>query len=243
MPQLFKATNKDVELVKNKDVLEGLWNKQFSTTYELDELSDNTKNYLTDLVKRLKVGIVLDNGCGTGRIKKFFEKKGWVSYGTDLSSEALKIASRLSPINLICAPSHNLPFKDEYFDLIIFWRVLHNIPLKTRKLAMQESARILKKGGFFLCSVQSKEDEETLGLYKQYGIELEEDRNTYVVSHVVGDTKMPYLKHFFSREDILSEVQKNTGIKVTKISELVEKSGLKAVDRKEQKYWLIEAKK
>ena len=54
MTQLFKATDRDVEQVRNKDVLENLWNKQFSTTYELEELSDNTKNYLTELLKKNK---------------------------------------------------------------------------------------------------------------------------------------------------------------------------------------------
>ena len=243
MAQLFKATKQDVLQTTNKEALEDFWNKQFSTTYELEELSDNTKNYLTELVNKLNIGIVLDNGCGTGRIKKFFEDRNWVSYGIDLSIEALKIASHLSPINLIYSPSHNLPFKDEYFDLIIFWRVLHNIPLKNRKKAVQEAFRVLKRGGLLVCSVQSNEDEDTLDLYVQYGTELDEDKNTYIVNMMVGDTKIPYLKHFYSREDILSEIQVNTDIKVTRIEELVEKSGLKSVCRKEQKYWLIEAKK
>ena len=43
MTQLFKTKKQDLEKTRKKDVLENFWNKQFSTTYELKELSDNTK--------------------------------------------------------------------------------------------------------------------------------------------------------------------------------------------------------
>lgn len=243
MKKLSKPSKKDIQSVKSQSVLEKLWNQQFSTTYELKSLSKNTVEYLFSLNSRLKKGTLLDNGCGTARIKRFFEEKGWMCFGSDVTREGLGVASKFSPINLIYAPAHDLPFKDNFFDLIIFWRVLHNITKKVRKKSVIEASRVLKKNGILVCCVQSKEDKDTHSKYEENGIELDDDPDTFVVNQVVGNKVMPYMKHFYSKDGIIEELEENTPFKVATVKTIEEKSGLEAVNRKIQKYWIVEAKK
>ncbi|MBI4163885.1 MAG: class I SAM-dependent methyltransferase [Candidatus Aenigmarchaeota archaeon] len=241
MEKLSKPSQKDIQSVQSHDVLESLWNQEFATTYELKNLSESTLKYFSSLNNRLKKGILLDNGCGTARIKKFFEERGWTCFGSDITREGLKVASRLSPTNLIYAPAHDLPFKGDFFDAIIFWRVLHNITKKVRKKSVIEASRVLKKNGILVCCVQSKEDKDTYSKYKENGIELDDDPNTFVVNQVVGNKVMPYMKHFYSKNEIIKELEENTHLEVVRIKIIEEKSGFEAVGRKIQKYWIIEA--
>lgn len=243
MKKLSKPSKKDIQSIKSQDVLENLWDQQFATTYELKKLSKNTIEYLSSLNNRLSKGTLLDNGCGTARIKKFFEERGWICFGSDITQEGLKSASKLSPNNLVYAPAHDLPFEDNFFDLIIFWRVLHNITNKVRKKSIIEASRVLKKNGLLVCCVQSKEDKETYNKYKENGIELADDSNTFVVNQAVGDKIMPYVKHFYSKGGIAKELEENTSLKIVTMKMIEERSGLEAVDRKVQKYWIVEATK
>jgi ubiquinone/menaquinone biosynthesis C-methylase UbiE len=241
MADLLKTTKEDAAKVRRLDDLSDFWEWQFSTTYELKGISFNTKKFFDNFIRNTKPGIMLDDGCGTGRVKKFFESKGWECYGIDVSSEALKIASKDTPLNLIHSGSKELPFKNEFFDLVIFWRVLHNIPKVSRKKSVKEIERVLKNKGKLICCVQSDLRQPTLSLYKKYGVEVDNDRGTYVVNQKVAGKKVQYLKRFYSRESITEEIEKGTDFKIKKITKLVEKSGLKAVNRQNQIYWVIEA--
>ena len=243
MNKLSKPTKQDIQSIKSSTVLESLWDSEFSGTYKLNDLSNNTKKYFTTVNSKFNKSTLLDNGCGTGRVKQFFEGKGWNCYGSDITREGLKVASKLCPINLLHAPAHDLPFKDNFFDVVIFWRVLHNIAKKVRKASVRESARVLKQGGTLICCVQSKEDKSTLEKYTDNGVELDNDPNTYVVNQKIGKEIMPYMKHFYSLDDIKNEIGTNTGLEIISIKEIEEKSGLEAVNRKIQKYWIVEAKK
>ena len=107
-------TKDDISDIVSKDILEELWDQQFSTSYELKKIPENTLKYFNNINKRLERGVLLDVGCGSGRNKKFFEDNGWVCYGTDITQEGLKVASKYTPINLIHAPAHDLPFRDNF---------------------------------------------------------------------------------------------------------------------------------
>ena len=100
--------------------------------------------------------------------------------------------------------------------------------------------RVVKSEGRLIICVQSLNDSSTLEKYMKNGIELPNDSNTWVVNQKVGNKIMPYMKHFYSKEDIMNEVEQGTGLKIITIEEIEEKSGLEAVDRKIQKYWIVE---
>lgn len=238
MSQLLKTKKAYVD--KDPKAAIDYWEQQFSTSYQIGKISNQNQKILKQLVSNLKPGLLLDNGCGDGRIKKFFEELGWTVFGTDISKNALLRASRLSPINLVHAFSESLPFKKDFFKAQLSWRVLHSLPKYFRQKAIKEMYRVLKKGGFLYCSVQSASDKTTINRYREYGLELEYDPLTFVVNIEVAKKKVQRLKHFYYQDDLINELESNTGFKVKDIFLYEEKSGW---SNKKQSYWVATAKK
>jgi ubiquinone/menaquinone biosynthesis C-methylase UbiE len=97
----------------------------------------------------------LDAGCGIGNnfvtLLKFFNH----ITACDISREALEYVKRRfkgSNIKLIQADIRNLPFKDNFFDIIICTEVLEHLEDPTR--ARDELLRVIKKdGGYLIMSV------------------------------------------------------------------------------------------
>ncbi|PYU30008.1 MAG: hypothetical protein DMG31_15100 [Acidobacteria bacterium] len=67
-------------------------------------------------------------------------------YGVDCDIEAIEAGRRLAPpnIGLVSARGEDLPFEDEYFDLV-FSRVA--LPYMDINKALREISRVLKGGG------------------------------------------------------------------------------------------------
>ncbi|MFQ5732848.1 MAG: class I SAM-dependent methyltransferase [Planctomycetaceae bacterium] len=90
---------------------------------------------------------LLDVGCGTGHSKQIYDRHLRSYTGIDLSSEAVRIASRNHPAAAwICGDACALPFVDGRFDVVAFSSVLHHIPDFER--ALVEAARVLRPGGW-----------------------------------------------------------------------------------------------
>lgn len=98
---------------------------------------------------------VLDVGCGAGRTTYFIDQKGCEVTGIDISAPLIKKAKELYPhIRFEVADVVNLPFTDNYFDVVFFsFNGLDYLyPLERRRLALQEMRRVLKPGGFLIYS-------------------------------------------------------------------------------------------
>ena len=119
--------------------------QQFKEEYEIGEITKENQELLSNLVEGLKRGKMLDNGCGDGRLKYYFEVLGWEVYGTDISKNAILRASKITPLNLVVTPAETLPFRDHFFDVVFSWRVFHSLCKKDRVKAVQECNRVLKK--------------------------------------------------------------------------------------------------
>ncbi|MCK5002577.1 MAG: methyltransferase domain-containing protein [Gammaproteobacteria bacterium] len=92
---------------------------------------------------------ILVNGIGSGLDIPYLPRDAQYT-GTDLTAAMLKIAKRRASeykfnIDLICADSHNLPFDDETFDIVIMHLILAVVP--NPALALQQANRVLKTGG------------------------------------------------------------------------------------------------
>jgi phosphatidylethanolamine/phosphatidyl-N-methylethanolamine N-methyltransferase len=92
---------------------------------------------------------ILVNGIGSGLDIPYLPRDAQYT-GSDLTPAMLKIARLRAlkhsfEIDLICADSHELPFNDEQFDIVIMHLILAVVPQPT--LALQEAARVLKPGG------------------------------------------------------------------------------------------------
>ncbi len=113
-----------------------------------------------NLVKKLLDFVELDDetdfleiGCGNGNVSKYIAKNyiGNV-IATDIDSEQIAADSRsssnISNLTFQIADAIDLPFKDESFDVIISFGVLHHV--KGWQKALTEIIRVLRPGGYLL---------------------------------------------------------------------------------------------
>lgn len=118
-----------------------------------DREKNRIKSVLDDLIERVETESserkALDVGCGTGNMLKKLAPKFDKVIGIDLSGEMLSRA--FSTIvdednsRLIRASASNLPFPDEYFDMVSAYSMFHHLPSFSDPIS--EISRVLKKGG------------------------------------------------------------------------------------------------
>lgn len=94
--------------------------------------------------------LVLDLGCGAGIDSAEFARNGAKVISTDMTQAATELARDLLkenglPYLVIQADAKALPFKDETFDCVYCFGVLHHIP--DVETALAEIHRILKSDG------------------------------------------------------------------------------------------------
>jgi len=216
------------------------WEHRFGLTYNIGKLDLNTKKVLDRFLKGINKGKILDNGCGNGRIKKYLEDNGWNTYGSDIAENAIKKASKISPLNLVVSPSENLPFRNRIFEVVLSYRVLHSMTKKNRMKALREMDRVLKDKGVLLISVQTADDIETIKEYKKYGVEVKDDKNSFIVDIEIDGKIIQRQKHFYTRKDLVDEIERNTHLEVVKIARVIEKAGWRDTS---QAYWVVKAEK
>ena len=99
-------------------------------------------------LEELKDKLVLDVGCGMGRYAEVVSQYGAIVIGIDLSYSidfAYQNLGNFENVHLIQADIFSLPFKDETFDFIYSYGVLHHTPEGEK--AFKQLPRLLKKGG------------------------------------------------------------------------------------------------
>jgi len=92
---------------------------------------------------------ILDLGCGEGPLSYLLYKKGAKVHAIDISKEALKRMRKFTKnmkINIKKAPAENLPYKDNFFDIIFTFDVIEHV--KDYKKTFIEMNRCLKNGGY-----------------------------------------------------------------------------------------------
>ncbi|RZJ87808.1 MAG: class I SAM-dependent methyltransferase [Chryseobacterium sp.] len=107
---------------------------------------------------------ILDAGCGTGRNLVYFLNNGKEVYGVDINAEAIKqvkiLARELADAKVAerfhLSSVENMPFEDEYFDLVLSSAVLHFAQsLEHFEEMLTDIWRVLKPGGYFFCRLAS----------------------------------------------------------------------------------------
>ncbi len=93
---------------------------------------------------------ILDLGCGNGRNSIWLTKKGFETYGVDISESAIKYAKEnVKGAKFFVAYAQNLPFKNNFFDFVIDAGTIHVNPPSERKTIIKEIFRVLKPQGWF----------------------------------------------------------------------------------------------
>lgn len=120
------------------------------------EKCDAASRYLLfDAVKHLKIGRVLDIGCGAGQeLFPFLEKTDAFCVGVDIAAETGKITNEVfagksfsARAGFARSKGESLPFERESFDVVLC-RVA--LPYMNNRQTIAEVARILKPKGVFL---------------------------------------------------------------------------------------------
>lgn len=115
---------------------------------------------ITDIAGLKQGQIVLDLACGSGRTAMFASKTVGNSgkvFGIDIADKLLEVAeakaigNNLRNIEYRVGNAHKLDFQNEYFDVVLCASSL--FLFDDIKAALQESFRVLKPGGTFVCSV------------------------------------------------------------------------------------------
>lgn len=98
-------------------------------------------------LKPKKEEVILDAGCGEGKLSLKIAKKCGKIYAVDISSNAFKKTKEKSPKNLIFKKMNieNLKFKEDYFDKIVCVETLEHV-LNPKKV-LKEFSRVLKRKG------------------------------------------------------------------------------------------------
>ncbi len=118
------------------------------------------KKYRVVVLKNIKIdnkkSKVLDAGCGTGSLAIDFKRKFPKTelYGIDIDERVLAIAktkinNEKAKIRLKKASITSLPFDGSNFDAVYSSLVFHHLTSETKRKAMKEVYRVLKRGGKF----------------------------------------------------------------------------------------------
>jgi tellurite methyltransferase len=130
---------------------------------ELLKLFGNIDVYLFDQLLRGRIEPgkrVLDAGCGGGRNLVYLLRKGYEVYGVDRDPEAVQqvrqmaafLAPHLPAKNFQMSLLEDLPFADEFFDVVLCNAVLHFAADDQQFRAMLNGIwRTLRSGGMLFC--------------------------------------------------------------------------------------------
>ncbi len=98
---------------------------------------------------------ILDIGCGTGHLTNWIKQKGFEVYGLEPSQNMYEYAvSNFPEIDIQQGISSDMPYPDNFFDLIVLFEVMRYLDKKENVATYNEMYRVMKKNGsFFLTQV------------------------------------------------------------------------------------------
>ncbi len=117
---------------------------------------------------------VLEVGVGMGTDFLQWVRAGAHAYGVDLTPEGVKHTKRRLEVygwedrDVYLADAESLPFKNNFFDVVYSWGVIHHTP-DTRK-AFSEIIRVLKPGGIGKVMVYHRNSLQAFLLWVRQGL-------------------------------------------------------------------------
>lgn len=145
----------------------------------------------------------LDIGCGSGNNLMLLGTLGCELYGTEVEESLCReTEGRLADLNLQAdirvGYNHDLPFEDQFFDLIISWSVIHYASTaKEIRANIGEYARVLRPGGHLLVLTTGPDHKITQDAEKL-------DANRYVIGREDDFRKGQVFWYFASKDQVTS---------------------------------------
>ncbi|HLA23201.1 MAG TPA: methyltransferase domain-containing protein [Candidatus Nanoarchaeia archaeon] len=131
----------------------------------LDFYNKSQANEIIQIKKHLlnhipKKAIILECGCGTGKIAKFLSEKEFLVTGIDISKQMIKIAKENAPnANFKLKSLYDLNFPAKTFDAITSFFVLLHVEKDRLPSIFKSFNNILKSNGFLLFSINKGKGE------------------------------------------------------------------------------------
>lgn len=132
--------------------LESLWSGEFGDKYiERNRSAGESRGpFWTAMLEKLQVQRALEVGCNTGANLRWLRDRVPQIYGIDVSETALRDVRQSMPdINAVHAAGRDLPFRDQWFDLVYTMGVLIHQPIDSLPLVMSEIVRCSRR--YVLC--------------------------------------------------------------------------------------------
>jgi ubiquinone/menaquinone biosynthesis C-methylase UbiE len=108
----------------------------------------NTIKHIKDFINiEAKLCNALDVACGTGLSTTALLDIANNIYGTDISDEMLRLAINADKINYLKTPAENLPFENDFFDIITVSSGVHWFDIDK---FLREANRVLKTNGWLV---------------------------------------------------------------------------------------------
>lgn len=113
------------------------------------------QKYVASKIREGQQLTILDYGFGAGANLIYMLEQGANVYGVEVSEHALhitkdKLSSLKKESNLSLFDNGKLPYKDNFFDVVVAWQVLYYNDLDSFHKNLNEIHRVLKNGGLFI---------------------------------------------------------------------------------------------
>ena len=144
---------------------------------EFSDIQDSFLKYLE------KGSLILDFGCGSGRDSRYFLNKGYQVEAIDGSHEMVKIASKLTGLNVKQMMFNELDECEKYDGIFACASILH-VPYTELSDIFRRLKKAVKKNGFIYVSFKYGEYEG----YRngRYFTDLNEERFQNILNEVQG---------------------------------------------------------
>lgn len=133
------------------------WEKRWAAC-DVDDPMENADAYplkYAQMAVRSKEGHILEAGCGTGRILRYYASRGHKITGMDFVESAVLRIKRADPsLDVHVADITKLPFQDGAFRYVLAFGLYHNLETGL-ETALRESWRVLEKDGLLCASFRA----------------------------------------------------------------------------------------
>ncbi|MBR9691485.1 class I SAM-dependent methyltransferase [Candidatus Woesearchaeota archaeon] len=172
----------------------------------------STSGFSEKVLEYLKPNsVVLDLGCGYGRLSGFFASKGCRVYGIDINENAIEEAKKnpeLKDIEFSVQDATNTNFENNFFDVVVSQAVFACMDLPARKKLISECYRILKPSGILCVSEFGQIDENAK--YEEHA-KATGEYGTVIVKN--PDETERFRTHNFAKSE-LEKLIEEAGLKV-----------------------------